>query len=89
MSDDTTPEPERIQLHADFSIEVSEEEKKRREREWLLADIDPSPMVERYRREQEIEALWEMNRAALDRVAETLTDRTTPVRPESSEEESA
>lgn len=63
-----------------------EREKVNRERMLLLADMDPSPVVERYRREREIEALWEMNRAALDRVAETLTDRATPERPVSGEE---
>lgn len=63
-----------------------EREKRDRERLLLLADMDPSPLIERMRRESESEALWEMNRAALDRVAETLTDRATPARPVSGEE---
>jgi hypothetical protein len=62
MSANSTPEPE-----------ISEEEKKHRERLLLLADIDPSPWLAQRQRDQEREALWEMNRAALDRVAETLT----------------
>lgn len=63
-----------------------ERDKLSRERLLLLADIDPSPLIERMRRESESEALWEMNRAELDRVAETLTDRATPERPVSGEE---
>lgn len=74
MSDETTPEPEHILLHADWSIEVSEEEKKRRERDWLLADIDPSPGIEQRRREHAMNALYDMNREALDRAAENLPD---------------
>lgn len=63
-----------------------EREKARRERELLLADIDPSPWVKRVQREQEMDALWDMNRAALDRSAERLSDDTMPERLVSSEE---
>jgi hypothetical protein len=61
-----------------------EQDKRSRERMLLLADMDPSPLIERMRRESESEALWEMNRAELDRVAETLTDIPSagPVRPD-------
>jgi hypothetical protein len=61
-----------------------EQDKRSRERMLLLADMDPSPLIERMRRESESEALREMNRAALDRVAETLTDIPSagPVRPD-------
>lgn len=65
-----------------------EREKRSRERLLLLADMDPSPHIERMRRESESEALWEMNRAELDRVAETLTDHAAPERPVSDEETS-
>ena len=65
-----------------------ERDKRSRERMLLLADIDPSPLIERMRRESESEALWEMNRAELDRVAESLADRATPERPVSGEETS-
>jgi len=88
MSDNATPEPERLLLNADWSIHVSEQEKLRRERDWLLADIDPSPWIKQVQREQEMDALWDMNRAALDRSAERLSDADLPERPVSSEETS-
>jgi hypothetical protein len=52
-----------------------EQEQLRRERDLIFADIDPPSWIKRVRREQETEALWEMNRAALDRAAEQLSDR--------------
>lgn len=70
----------------DAGLDGWEQDKRSRERMLLLADIGPSPLIERMRRESESEALWEMNRSALDRVAETLTDRATPERPAGSEE---
>jgi hypothetical protein len=65
-------EPEaRVDVHA----RMRDSEKLRRERDWLLADIDPSPLIEERRRQRETEAQWDANREAEERTLDRMASQ--------------